>query len=187
MEPRAYAPKQSLTARRILLVGALGGMVAGMMMALVEMLYGWASEEHTFWDAPMAIWAWVAGLDWFGEPGEHIGSIILGMGGHMMNSMMIGVIFAAIMAAMRLRNAMASIVLGVAYGLGIWALMRYLILPLNAGEDDLFTTDLVSPQWVWWLAHAALGMTAGTIFYLASTPLRERPGEGRPVEIRRAA
>ncbi|MEX2210364.1 MAG: hypothetical protein WD689_01175 [Gaiellaceae bacterium] len=68
--------------KRVLTIGTLGGMLAGMMMAAVEMLYGWLSEAHTFWDAPMAIWAWVAGLDWFGEPADHVGSIVLGIGGH---------------------------------------------------------------------------------------------------------
>jgi hypothetical protein len=32
----------------------------------------------------------------------------------------------------------------------------------------------VSPQWVWWLAHALLGMTAG-VFYVAVGRARLRP------------
>ncbi len=31
--------------KRGMLVGAVGGMVAGMMMAAVEMIYGWALER----------------------------------------------------------------------------------------------------------------------------------------------
>jgi hypothetical protein len=38
---------------RAMLVGAVGGMAAGMMMAAVEMIYGWASSAHTAWDAPI--------------------------------------------------------------------------------------------------------------------------------------
>lgn len=38
---------------------------------------------------------------------------------------------------------------------------------LLVGEDDLFTTDVVSPQWVWWLALAVLGMTAGLVYDVA--------------------
>jgi hypothetical protein len=30
------------------LVGAIGGMIAGMMMAAVEMFYGWISDMHIF-------------------------------------------------------------------------------------------------------------------------------------------
>ncbi len=162
--------------KRVVAIGAAGGMVAGMMMAMVEMIYGWASNAHTFWDAPMAIWAWVAGLNHYGEPGNHVGSIVLGLGGHMMNSMMVGVVFAAmataLLASLRRRGAgaialgVAPVMLGVAYGLGFWAVMRYGILPLRgAPEKYLFTKTIVSPQWVWWLAHGVLGMTAGIVFW----------------------
>jgi hypothetical protein len=149
---------------RIVVLGALGGMVAGMMMAGIEMLYGWISSAHTAWDAPMAIWSWVAGIEHFGEPRNHIWPILLGLGGHMVNSMLVGVVFVALLAALRPRDDLTPIMLGLAYGLGLWALMRYVILPLNNGEEQLFTTDLVSPQWVWWVAHAALGMTAGIVY-----------------------
>jgi hypothetical protein len=57
-----------MISKRATLVGALGGMAAGMMMAAVEMIYGWASSAHTAWDAPMGIWAYIAGLNHFGQP-----------------------------------------------------------------------------------------------------------------------
>lgn len=85
----------------------------------------------------------------------------------MTNSMMIGIGFAALMAVLRLRGDMTTIMVGVVYGLGVWAAMRYILLPLNDGEEDLFTTSLVSPQWVWWLGHAVLGMTAGSAYIVA--------------------
>ena len=159
-----------------------------MMMAMTEMLYGWVSEGRTFWDAPMAILSWVFGLEHFGEPANHVWPIILGMGGHMMNSMIAGVMFAAIMTVLALRGLMGSVTVGVAYGLSLWAIMRYGILPLNDPESTLFTTDQVSPQWVWWLAHAALGMTAGVFFYVVSRRFPARPLEERHLhDIQRAA
>src|SRR4051794_41745538 len=71
--------------KRILLLGALAGSLGGLMMAGVEMIYGWASPMHSLWDAPMAIWAYVGGLNHFGHPGNHIGPIVLGIGGDKMN------------------------------------------------------------------------------------------------------
>jgi hypothetical protein len=62
MEACATDREPRWTALRILVVGAGVGAIAGMMMAAVEMLYGWASDAHTLWDAPMAIRAGVAGL-----------------------------------------------------------------------------------------------------------------------------
>jgi hypothetical protein len=39
-------------------------------------------------------------------------------------------------------------------------------LPINTPEDRLYTTDLISPQWVWWIAHLALGTTIGLVYVL---------------------
>ncbi len=123
--------------RRIVVLGALGGVLAGMMMAMTEMVYGWVSSAHSFWEAPMAIWAWIGGLNHFGQPANHIGPIILGLGGHMMNSMIAGVMFMALLSALRLRNELAAIMLGVAYGLLLWVIMRYGILPLRTSTKAL--------------------------------------------------
>jgi hypothetical protein len=174
MELRTERAAVRFDARRILVLGAIGGVLAGMMMALTEMIYGWVSSAHTAWDAPMAIWAWIVGLNHFGQPANHIGPIILGLGGHMMNSIIAGVTFIALMTALRLRNELAAIMFGVAYGLVLWVIMRYGILPLRTSTKTLFTTSTVSPQWVWWLAHALLGMTAG-IFYVAVGRARTLP------------
>lgn len=157
--------------KRAMLVGAIGGMAAGMMMAAVEMIYGWASSAHTAWDAPMGIWAYIGGLNHFGHPGNHIGPIILGLGGHMMNAMIIGIVFVVLMRM--LRNPPGALMLGTAYAVGLWALMRYALLPLNTPEDRLFTTSMISPQWVWWVAHVALGMTLGLVYALARQQLTE--------------
>jgi hypothetical protein len=150
--------------KRSMLVGAVSGMAAGMMMAAVEMIYGWASSVHTAWDAPMGIWAYIAGLNHFGHPANHIGPIVLGIGGHMMNGMIIGIVFVALMRM--LRNPPGALMLGTAYGLGLWALMRYVLLPINSPNDRLFTTSMISSQWVWWVAHLALGMTLGLAYVL---------------------
>jgi uncharacterized membrane protein YagU involved in acid resistance len=168
--------------KRLMLVGAIGGVVAGMMMAGVEMIYGWASSTHTAWDAPMGIWAYIGGLEHFGHPANHIGPIVLGLGGHMMNSMIIGIVFVALMRT--LRNPPGALMLGIAYGVGVWALMRYVLLPINTPEDRLFTTSMISPQWVWWVAHVALGMTAGLFYLLVGQRQFAAPAPHRLEELR---
>lgn len=173
---------------RVVVIGAVGGAIAGMMMAMIQMIYGLVADGHTLWDAPMAIWAWVGGIDNFGAPGDHIGAIVLGLGGHMANSMMIGAGFALLLSyVFKPRGLMTPVILGVIYGLGIWLVMRYGVLPLNVGEATLFTTDRVSPQAIWWLSHAVLGMTAGVYYYLVSRATQPRPpAHGRSSELIRA-
>lgn len=150
--------------KRTLGAGLVAGAAAGVAMAGVEMIYGWASRAHTAWDAPMGIWAYIGGLDHFGRPVDHIWPIVLGIGGHMLNAIVVAVVFVALMRA--LRNPPAAVVLGAAYGAGLWALQRYLLLPINTPEDRLFTTGLISPLWVWWIAHLALGTTIGLVSML---------------------
>jgi hypothetical protein len=164
MEAASDMRAMRLNMLRIVLVGAITGALAGIILALTQMIYGWASTAHTAWDAPMAIWAWIAGLNYFGDPANHVGAIILGLGGHLVNSMIAGVIFVALMSAVRLRNDLWRVVLGVGYGLVLWLIMRYGILPLRDSTKTLFTTSIVSPQWVWWLAHGLFGMALGIVY-----------------------
>src|SRR3954447_13239391 len=150
--------------KRTLAVGVAAGAAGGLAMAAVEMIYGWASSAHTAWDAPMGIWAYIGRLNHFGRPVDHIGSIVLGIGGHMLNSIFVAVVFVALMRV--LRNPPGALVLGAAYGAGLWALQRYVFLPINTPEDRLFTTGPISPLWVWWVAHLALGTTIGLVYML---------------------
>jgi hypothetical protein len=46
MALRSISSAELSTGKRIVLVGAIGGMLAGMMMAMVEMIYGWASDAY---------------------------------------------------------------------------------------------------------------------------------------------
>lgn len=148
--------------RHTIVPGAAAGAAAGMMMAGVEMIYGWASPAHTAWDAPIGIWAYIGGLNHFGHPANHVWPILLGISGHMMNAIFIGILFVALMRV--LRNPPGAVLLGAAFGVGLWALQRYVFLPINTPESRLYTTSAVSPQWVWWLAHVALGTTLGLVY-----------------------
>jgi len=150
--------------KRTLVVGVVAGAAAGLAMAAVEMIYGWASSAHTAWDAPMGIWAYIGGLDHFGRPVDHVGPIVLGIGGHMLNAIFVAVVFVALMRG--LRNPPGAAILGAGYGAGLWALQRYVFLPINTPDDRLFTTGLISPPWVWWIAHVALGTTIGLVYML---------------------
>jgi hypothetical protein len=188
MEAGSDTSAVRLDARRIVVVGALGGLLAGTILALTEMIYGWAVSTHTAWDAPMAIWAWIVGLNHFGQPANHIGPIILGLAGHMVNSMIVGVVFVALLAGARLRNGVSAVVPGIAYGLVLWLIMRYGILPLRDSTKALFTTSMVSPQWVWWLAHGLFGITLATVYVaVRGALLRPRVGVSRLREDPRRA
>jgi hypothetical protein len=134
----------------------------------------------------MGIWAYIGGLNHFGRPVDHIGPIVLGIGGHMLNAILVGIVFVELLRL--LRKPPRVLVLDTAYGAGLWALQRYVFLPINMPADRLFTTGLISPQWVWWIAHLALGATIGLTYLLlerrrpatalqSAQPMHELPAE----------
>jgi hypothetical protein len=170
--------------KHTLLIGAIAGAAAGLAMAGVEMIYGWASSAHTAWDAPMGIWAYIGGLNHFGQPENHIWPILLGIGGHMMNAIFIGIVFVALMRILRIPPGALAVLLGAAFGVGIWALQRYVFLPISTPEDKLFTTGLISPPWVWWVAHAALGTTVGLVYALLGQRQLAAPPARQPSAVR---
>src|ERR671937_2978813 len=104
--------------KRTLVVGVVAGAAAGLAMAAVEMIYGWASSAHTAWDAPMGIWAYIGGLNHFGQPANHVWPILLGIGGHMMNSIFVAIVFVGLLPA--LRNPPGAVLLAAGYGVALW-------------------------------------------------------------------
>ena len=168
--------------------GVGGGLAAGIAMASFVMLYGLLFEEDgAFFDAPMAIWAWLFGAEHYGDAANHVGPIVLGIGAHMTNALVVGLAFAAIAAAVRVREIAPATVLAVAYALVVWILMRFVVLPLNEEEARMLTSDTVAPQWVWWLAHVAFGITLGVVFARLIRGRELEDGQVREVELRRAA
>ena len=176
--------------KRAILLGVAAGAAGGMTMAGVEMIYGWASSAHTAWDAPMGIWAYIGGLNHFGRPANHVWPILLGIGRHMAKSILVAIAFVGLLRA--LRNPAAAVLLGAGYGAALWALQRYVFLPINTPEDRLFTTGAISPWWVWWIAHLALGTTIGLVYLLLERRLpvamQGRVREmSEPEDVQRAA
>ena len=92
----------------------------------------------------------------------------------------VAIVFVALMRLLKDPPGAVALVLGIAYGLGLWALQRYVTLPIGKPEDTLFTTARVSPQWVWWLAHLALGTGIGLGYVL----LRGRLAVALPGRVR---
>ena len=116
--------------KRTFLVGVAAGAAAGLAMAAVEMIYGWASSVHTAWDAPMGIWAYIGGLNHFGRPVDHIGPIVLGIGGHMLNAILVGIVFVALVRA--LRNPSAVLIASLPLSGGWRATRLARTLPLSS-------------------------------------------------------
>ena len=149
--------------------GALAGMAGGVVMAMWSMIALWLTGTGLW--SPLNL---IANTLWRGAPTGAAfsgGALALGLIVHMMMSMALGMAFAAglrafrPLAASRARLAMT----GMAFGLGVWAVMQYGIWPaIDAGVAPKFT------PWVFALGHLMFG--AVTALAIGTSPgLRARP------------
>ncbi len=173
--------------RAIVGVGTVVGIAGGIALAGVLMGYGILSDARTAWDAPMAISAWAFGQEHFGEPANHVWPIVLGAWAHIGNSVIAGLVLTLPLAGVARRELAAPAILGTLYALALWGVMRYVVLPMNEAEAALFTTDIVAPASMWWLAHAAAGAAAGATFHAARRLVGERDDRPERVELARLA
>lgn len=108
----------------------MAGLVASVAMAMVEMLYE-GMFGAGFWSAPVFIAATVLrSVQSVALPVVFSATpVALGLIGHMMNSMVLGVVFALLLGKQSV-SRIVSMTVGVAYGLSVFVLMWFVVLPL---------------------------------------------------------
>ena len=148
------------------------GLVAGLMFAMFAMVVGIVTS--TFWAPPQGI-AQAVGIRPNGHD-FHATPFILGLIGHMMNSVIIGAVFVAIVRALRPGPGVA-VVAGTAYGLVVygvmyWVLLRRVFTIWAAQGVQSFLT--ANPEWSWVVGHLIFGMVLGGL--LAYGPWRQVTG-----------
>jgi hypothetical protein len=169
----------------IVRTGLIAGAIAGMMMAMWQMVVGAVADEPTavegitssFWTAVTAIPSVLFGIGWFHEDFE-FWPVVLGVGGHMMNSMMIGVVGVALLAAVlgRRPSPIAAVMQGVVFGLLMEVVIIHLIVNPIQDVNTLYTS---TPEWSWWASHAIFGMTLGMVASLLLRRFAGRSDEQR--------
>ncbi len=140
---------------KLLIAGLIASMVMGMWEMIMEAVL---PGGQGFWSAPVFIAATVL-RDLQGVaspvPFDAMG-VILGLMGHMMNSVVLGIIF-AFWIAPRLPSLGGQIVTGMVYGVVIFMVMWYGILPLI--DPVMLKLDPI----IFVLAHAMWGGALGWI------------------------
>jgi hypothetical protein len=156
-----------IDALAVLKVGAIAGLAGGMMMALWQMIVGAIAKDPTavpgihttFWTPVEGIWSVIFGVhhfhgDWHAIP------VLGGIAGHMMNSMILGIIGTALIVALlgRRPNIGAAVMLAVGFGIAIEAILVNGIINNAQKIETLYHS---TPTWSWWVAHAIFGMSLG--------------------------
>lgn len=149
---------------RAVLNWILPGLMAGLVFAMWAMVVGLFTS--TFWAPPQGI-AQSIGI---GSPGHNfqLAPLVAGLIGHMMNSIVFGVIFIAVARAVRLNGPLA-VVAGMAYSAIVYVAMYWVLLRgvLNSTSASFLSAN---PEWSWMAAHLMFGVVLGTL--AAYGPLR---------------
>jgi hypothetical protein len=157
--PAAAATGQE-TAIRPLVIAAVVGMIAGMMMAMFSMVVA-ELDGYGFWAPPRAITALFFGTEHLGS-GFVAGAVVGGVAIHMALSMMFGIGFAVILAPLRRVNGIAQIMIGMSLGAVLWAVNTYLVASIF--EGNVFNKAMA--DWTWIVAHLIFGGAVGMIYFI---------------------
>jgi uncharacterized membrane protein YagU involved in acid resistance len=116
----------TMLTRRTLLAGLIASLVMGMFQMLYEAVAG-----AGFWSPPTLIAATLVrdlqanAIPVVFQPV----AVVLGLIGHMMNSVVLGIVFGALIAP-RVEGRNAVVMAGAIYGLGVFMVMRLAVVPL---------------------------------------------------------
>lgn len=133
----------------------IAGLIASVAMAMMEMLFE-AFLGTGFWSAPVFIAATVMrGLQAVAIPVAFAFiPVVVGMMGHMMNSVILGFIFASAFGK-RLASTTLGMVYGTVYALAIFFVMWFVVLPL------IDPVMLNLNPYAFAIAHVVWGMVLG--------------------------
>ncbi|OGO70660.1 MAG: hypothetical protein A2Z37_00770 [Chloroflexi bacterium RBG_19FT_COMBO_62_14] len=145
---------------RVLIPGLVASLVLGMWQMIAEALIPTGAG---LWSPPIYIAATILrDLQGAGSPAAfNLLGVVLGLMGHMMNSVILGLIFAFLIGP-RLSSLGSQVLGGVVYGTAIFLMMWFLILPIF----DPVMLNLNAA--VFFLGHMMWGAALGGLSNLAA-------------------
>jgi hypothetical protein len=142
------------------------GVIAGLPLAAWLMLVGIFAS--TLWALPQGI-AQAVGI---GHPGHDFQLVpfILGVMGHVVNSVILGLVFLGVVAIVNVRGR-AVVLVGTVYGIVAYEIIYWALLSgLLSGTSSSFLSAV--PQWAMIIGHLMFGAVLGLLF--AYGPLRRQ-------------
>jgi hypothetical protein len=134
-----------------------------MAMAMFSMFV--AISRDGFWSPVRGITSVVFGDKHYGG-GFDFWPVAVGAAGHMMNSVVLGVVFALIAGTLLARAGRSTLVLaGAAFGVMVWVVM-VLVVAGGLQSSDLFADSV--PQWAWVAGHMMFGAILGAAVAIRS-------------------
>ena len=158
----------SVAATKVIQVGALAGIVGGTIMAVWQVVVAAIAQQptavpgihQTLWTPPEGIWSVVFGVHHF-HGDFHFIPVFGGIAGHMMNSLILGLVGVVLLTAIlgRRPHSVAAVILGVAYGIAVQAMLINAII----NTQKIQTLYSSTPHWSWFVGHGIFGLTLGML------------------------
>ena len=173
---REHVPHLHVTHReatgtgRLTTVGVECGLGGGLVLAAPLVIYDWAKAGHSALELPMAVTAWLFGLEHYVQNGYHWWPIVIGALFLLAFVGAMGLAFAGIADRVyRVRTAIGSLVLGGVWSFVSFMLFWYMLLPIARDGAPFRATAVaagssVAPNWVWILGFTLFGPATGLCY-----------------------
>ncbi len=132
--------------------GLLAGVGGGILFAMWMMMEG--LFDQGFFAAPTSIWAFWAGPSAYHPRDFALVPLLLGVMGHMMNSLILAVVMLWV-GSFWTRGAIPTLVVAIGKALAIMALTFLIVLPLSPNGAIVYNS---SPLWSWAVGHMMFGL-----------------------------
>src|SRR3954464_8913897 len=162
------AQQSSVATTEVVKAGALAAIAAGFIMAAWQMVIAAIAQNptavpgihQTLWTPPEGIWSVAFGVHHF-HGSFHVIPVFGGIVGHLGNSLIVGIMGVALVAAIlgRRPNPVAAVVIGPAYGIAVEAILVNSIV----NTQKVQTLYSSTPHWSWWIGHGIFGVTLGLL------------------------
>ncbi len=171
-------PREAVEKHPIALLGTFCGLTGGLVLALPLLIYDWAKASHAALELPMAVSAWLFGLNHFDQNGYVVWAIIVGAVILLAYWVLNGLALAALADRVyRVRSRSAGLALGALWSFVSFMFFWYMLLPI-ARDGAPFklgsgSASFVAPDWVWILGFTLSGLAMGACYRL----LRRAPSQ----------
>ena len=168
--PHLHIAHRRATSGRLATVGLASGVVGGLAMGAPLVIYDWAKSGHSALELPMAVTAWLFGLDHFARNGHHWWQIVIGALFLLAYWGVSGLAYAGIADRVYgLRSLSGCLALGLAWSVVSFLVFWGMLLPI-ARDGALFRLGAVAPgqsvapNGAWILGFTVLGLATGACY-----------------------
>jgi hypothetical protein len=178
MDERATG-RPPLAARDWVAAGLGSGLLGGIALVVPIVIWDWARAGHRAFELPMAVTAWLGGLDHFSHDRYLAWPLVIGIVVLVGYSALSGLAFAGLAdRVFGIEGPLGSLAAGLAWAVVSFVVFWDMLLPIarngapfRAGTGA--AVGYVAPNWVWVLGFTLFGLVTGVGYWaLRTSPAR---------------